>query len=159
MTGTTDTEELMIDDAQMGDLVLDDAAKASISILVIDDEPSILESCETVLTADGYDVTVERRAEEAMRRLKTQTYGIVLIDQNMPQVHGLDILLELRKRCPDTLGVVMTGHATTEGGVRAVQAGAWDYLAKPFTATQLLVLVGRAAFTLLRSAKIAQTSS
>ena len=159
MSEPSQAEELVVDDAEQADLVLDDEAKSNISILVIDDEPSILESCETVLTADGYDVTVERRAEEALRRLKSQSFGIVLIDQNMPQVHGLDILLEMRKRCPDTFGVVMTGHATTEGGVRAVQAGAWDYLAKPFTATQLLVLVGRAAYTLLRSQKIAQPAS
>jgi len=124
---------------------------ADIRILVIDDEPSILEACESVLTAEGYDCHVERRAEEALRRLNAQSFEIVLIDQNMPQVHGLDILAELHSRHPNTLAVVMTGHATTEGGVRALQAGAWEYLPKPFTATQLLVLVGRAAYTLVRS--------
>jgi DNA-binding NtrC family response regulator len=107
-----------------------------------------------VLSAEGYDVELERRAEEALRRVRSQEYDIVLIDQNMPNVHGLDILAEVRKRNPDTLAIVMTGHATAESSVRAMQAGAWDYLPKPFTATQLLVLVGRAAFTLLRTRKI-----
>jgi DNA-binding NtrC family response regulator len=132
--------------------------RAGIRILVIDDEPSILESCETVLAAEGYGCQVERRAEEALRRLKTETFEVVLIDQNMPQVHGLDILADLRKRNPDSLAIVMTGHATTEDGVRAIQAGAWDYLPKPFTATQLLVLIGRAAFTLMRAQKVTQPS-
>ena len=72
--------------------------RASIRILVIDDEPSILESCDTVLSGEGYTCQVERRAEEALRRLKAETFEVVLIDQNMPQVHGLDILIELRKR-------------------------------------------------------------
>ena len=132
--------------------------RAAIRILVIDDEPSILESCETVLSGEGYVCQVERRAEEALRRLKGESFEVVLIDQNMPQVHGLDILVELRKRNPDTLAIVMTGHATTEDGVRAIQAGAWDYLPKPFTATQLLVLIGRAAFTLMRAQKVSQPS-
>jgi DNA-binding NtrC family response regulator len=135
-------------------LTLDRTLLGGIRILVVDDEPSILESCETVLAAEGYDILVERRAEEAMRRIRSQPFDIVLIDQNMPNVHGLDILADVRQRCPDTLPIVMTGHATAESSVRALQAGAWDYLPKPFTATQLLVLVGRAAFTLLRSRKI-----
>lgn len=132
--------------------------RAAIRVLVVDDEPSILESCETVLAAEGYACQVERRAEEALRRLKSETFELVLIDQNMPQVHGLDILADLKKRHPDSIAIVMTGHATTEDGVRAIQAGAWDYLPKPFTATQLLVLIGRAAVTLMRSRKVAQPS-
>ena len=128
--------------------------KSAIRILVIDDEPSILQSCESVLNGDGYTCEVERRADEALRRLRNQAYQIVLIDQNMPQIHGLDLLSELRSRHPDSLAIMMTGQATTEGGVRAMQAGAWDYMPKPFTATQLLVLVGRAAYTLMRTQKI-----
>jgi DNA-binding NtrC family response regulator len=156
-------EQELLEDAQAEDgvgdpdgnpLALDPEVLRTIRLLVVDDEPSILESCETVLSAEGYDVELERRAEEALRRVRSQEYDIVLIDQNMPNVHGLDILAEVRKRNPDTLAIVMTGHATAESSVRAMQAGAWDYLPKPFTATQLLVLVGRAAFTLLRTRKI-----
>jgi len=149
-------EPIVSEDAER--VLLSPEDRAVIRILVIDDEPSILESCETVLSGEGYGCEVERRSEEALRRLKSETYDIVLIDQNMPQVHGLDILADLRKRNPDCLAVVMTGHATTEDGVRAIQAGAWDYLPKPFTATQLLVLVGRAVFTLMRAQKVTQPS-
>jgi len=149
-------EPIVSEDAER--ILVSSEDRAIIRILVIDDEPSILESCETVLGGEGYACQVERRGEEAVRRLKTETFDIALIDQNMPQVHGLDILAELRKRNPDCLAVVMTGHATTEDGVRAIQAGAWDYLPKPFTATQLLVLVGRAAFTQMRAEKVTQPS-
>ncbi|MEJ2547429.1 MAG: sigma 54-interacting transcriptional regulator [Gemmatimonadota bacterium] len=163
MSESYELEQEILEEAQGADhagdpggnpLALDPAILKTIDILVVDDEPSILESCETVLAAEGYDVDVERRAEEALRRVRSQEFDIVLIDQNMPNVHGLDILAEVRKRNPDTLAIVMTGHATAESSVRAMQAGAWDYLPKPFTATQLLVLVGRAAFTLLRTRKI-----
>ena len=157
MDESTDIQEPIVsDDAERVLVAPED--RAAIRILVVDDEPSILESCETVLGGEGYGCQVERRGEEALRRLKSETYDIVLIDQNMPQVHGLDILAELRKRNQDSLAVVMTGHATTEDGVKAIQAGAWDYLPKPFTATQLLVLIGRAAFTLMKAQKIVQPS-
>jgi len=142
-------------DADAEPFLLGPETKSRIRILVIDDEPSILESCESVLAAEGYVCEVERRAEEGLRRLRGQAFDIVLIDQNMPQVHGLDILDEVRQRQPDALAVMMTGHATTEASVRAMQAGAWDYLPKPFTATQLLVLVGRAAYTRLRTQRVA----
>ena len=137
-----------------GPVMLDAAARAGIRIYVIDDEPSILESCESVLLGEGYSCEVERRAEDALRRVRAQEFDIVLIDQNMPNVHGLDILAEVRRRNPDALPIIMTGHATAESSVHAFQAGAWDYMAKPFTATQLLVLVGRAAHTLVRTRKV-----
>lgn len=126
--------------------------RAAVRILVVDDEPSILESCESVLAAEGYDCSVERRSEEALRRIKSEGFHLALVDQNMPQIHGFELVAELRRRQPDSLAIVMTGNATTENGVRAIQAGAWDYLPKPFTAVQLLVLVGRAAVALRRAA-------
>ncbi len=158
MSDRTEIEEYQLPAEDAETVLMGPEDKSSVRILVVDDEPSILESCESVLGAEGYDCQVERRAEEALRRLRNETFEIVLIDQNMPQVHGLDILAESRRRNPDALAVVMTGHATTEDGVRAIQAGAWDYLPKPFTATQLLVLIGRAAFTLVRTQKVAQPS-
>ncbi len=157
-------DELPADDVHVEDL--EDAAavllgpeeRASIRILVIDDEQSILESCESVLTADGYQCETERKADEALHRIKSQVYDIVLIDQSMPQIHGLDILAEVRQRAPDTIAIMMTGHATTEASIRAMQAGAWEYVPKPFTATQLLVVIGRAAYTLLRQRTLSDAS-
>lgn len=151
--GTSPSDSPLDDDAEP--FLLGPDARARVRILVIDDEPSILESCESVLSAEGYTCEVERRADEGLKRLRGQPFDVVLIDQNMPQVHGLEILDEVRQRQPDALAVMMTGHATTEASVKAMQAGAWDYLPKPFTATQLLVLVGRAAYTLLRTQRVA----
>jgi DNA-binding NtrC family response regulator len=158
MSEHTEIDEYQVPGEDAEKVLMAPEDRAAVRIFVVDDEPSILESCETVLTSEGYQCQVERRGEEALRRLRAEAFEIVLIDQNMPQVHGLDILVEARKRNPDCLAIVMTGHATTEDGVRAIQAGAWDYLPKPFTATQLLVLIGRAAFTLLRARKVTQPS-
>ncbi len=151
--------DLAVDDLEgSGSVLLGPDERASVRILVIDDEQSILESCESVLTADGYQCEVERKADDALHRLKSQAYDIVLIDQSMPQVHGLDILAEVRQRSPNTIAIMMTGHATTEASIRAIQAGAWEYLPKPFTATQLLVVIGRAAYTLLRQRTLSDSA-
>ncbi len=145
-----------LDDA--GGAILGPEERASIRILVIDDEQSILDSCESVLTADGYQCEVERKADDALHRIKSQPYDIVLIDQSMPHVHGLDILADIRQRSPSTLAIMMTGHATTEASIRAMKAGAWEYVPKPFTATQLLIVIGRAAYTLLRQRTLSDSS-
>lgn len=124
--------------------------RSTIRILAVDDDPTSLASCESVLEAEGYQVEVERKGEDAIRRLQTGKVHIALIDQNMPGVDGMEVLQAVQEHSPSTLAIVMTGYATAEASVRALQAGAWDYLPKPFTATQLLVLVDRAAHTLLR---------
>ncbi|MEJ2343750.1 MAG: sigma-54 dependent transcriptional regulator [Gemmatimonadales bacterium] len=133
--------------------------RASVRVLVIDDEASIRESCESVLKAEGYVCDVDGRAEDALRRLKGQPYDIVMIDQNMPVVHGLDILAEVRQRNLTTLPIMMTGNATMESSIRAMQAGAFEYLPKPFTATQLLVVIGRAAYQLLKVRQLSGSST
>lgn len=152
-------DSLPIDDLDDTDAaVLGPEERASIRILVIDDEQSILDSCQSVLSADGYQCEVERKAEDALHRIKSQPYDIVLIDQGMPQIHGLDILAEVRQRSPATIAIMMTGHATTEASIRAIKAGAWEYVPKPFTATQLLVVIGRAAYNLLRQRTLSDSS-
>jgi len=152
-------QQELADADESASYVLGPEERASVRILVIDDEASIIESCESVLNAEGYTCEVDRRAEDALRRLKGQPYDIVLIDQNMPNVHGLDILAEVRQRSPSTLPIMMTGQATMEASIRAMQAGAFEYLPKPFTATQLLVVIGRAAYQLLRVRQLSGSSN
>ncbi|MFV1985843.1 MAG: sigma-54-dependent transcriptional regulator [Gemmatimonadota bacterium] len=159
MTDEAMADGLPVDDLDdSGSTLLGPEERASIRILVIDDEQSILDSCESVLAADGYQCECERRADDALHRIKSQSYDIVLIDQSMPQVHGLDILAEVHQRSPGTIAIMMTGHATTEASIRAMKAGAWEYVPKPFTATQLLVVIGRAAYTLVRQRTFSDSS-
>lgn len=128
--------------------------REKVRVLVVDDETSSLESCQSVLDAEGYRVDTFRKGAEAIQRLKAGNYQIALIDQSMPKVDGFQVLEAVQEHSSSTLPVVMTGYATAEASVRALQAGAWDYLPKPFTATQLLVLVDRAAHTWFRMKKL-----
>jgi len=130
--------------------LIEEDDRGALRILVVDDESSARQSCESVLSSEGYQVEVERSGEDAIRRLRSGRVHLALVDQSMPRVDGMEVLAAAREHSPSTLVIIMTGYATAEASVRALKSGAWDYLPKPFTATQLLVLVERAAYTLLR---------
>ncbi len=123
--------------------------KARIRILVVDDEHTLRDSCATVLRQDGYDVTVCGRGSEALELLKRRAFDIVLADLHMPQVDGLALLRVAQTTNRDTVVIVMTGNPTVDTSVEALRQGAFDYLPKPFSATHLQILVGRAVHSLV----------
>ncbi|MEZ4588524.1 MAG: sigma-54 dependent transcriptional regulator [Gemmatimonadales bacterium] len=123
--------------------------KESIRILVVDDERTLRESCASVLQMDGYTVTLAGRGEEALDYVKNRRFDIVLVDLYMSQVSGLEILRAALTANADTIVVVMTGNPSVTTSIEALRAGAWDYLPKPFSATHLQVLVGRASHAVM----------
>jgi DNA-binding NtrC family response regulator len=124
-------------------------AKASLRILVVDGERSLRESCASVLEQEGYNVTACRRSEEAVEELKQHRFDIVLVELYMTPVSGLDLLKAALKANRNSLVIVITSNPSVESSVAVLRAGAYDYLPKPFTATQLQILIGRAAHTII----------
>src|ERR687898_1463507 len=123
--------------------------KASIRVLVVDDERTLRESCASVLQMDGYNVTLVGRGEEALETVKRRKFDIILVDLYMSQISGLDILQAALSAYKDTIVVVMTGNPSVTTSIEALRAGAWDYLPKPFSAAHLQVLVGRASHAVM----------
>ena len=123
--------------------------KSSIRILVIDDERTLRESCATVLKMDGFNVTLIGRGEEALDTVKRRQFDIILCDLYMSQVSGMDLLKATLEHFPPTIVVVMTGNPSVASSIEALRAGAWDYLPKPFSATHLQVLIGRASHAVM----------
>lgn len=123
--------------------------KASIRILVVDDERTLRESCASVLQMDGYNVTLIGRGEEAMDTVKRRKFDIILVDLYMSHCSGMDILRAALGANKDTIVVVMTGNPSVSSSIEALRAGAWDYLPKPFSATHLQVLIGRASHAVM----------
>src|SRR5437764_5632377 len=121
------------------------ATKPSIRILVADDERTLRESCASVLGVEGYNVTVTGRGEEALEMLRRRPFDIVLLDLYMSPVGGAELLAAALAAHPETIAIVITGKPTVEASLEVLRAGAWDFLPKPFTGSQLQVLVGRAA--------------
>ena len=125
--------------------------KASIRILIVDDERTLRESCASVLQMDGYNVTLIGRGEEALDTVKRRKFDIILVDLYMSQTSGMDILRTALEAHRDTIVVVMTGNPSVTSSIEALRAGAWDYLPKPFSATHLQVLIGRASHAVMVS--------
>src|SRR5213593_738605 len=130
-------------------LAIGPEAKARVRILVVDDEHTLRESCAAVLRHEGYDVTVCSRGQDALELLKRRAFDVVLVDLYMTQVDGLALLRAALGTNHDTIVIVMTGNPSVESSVDALRQGAFDYLPKPFSASHLQILIGRAVHTLL----------
>src|SRR5213595_3011340 len=121
------------------------ATRSSIRMLVADDERTLRESCASVLGVEGYNVTVTGRGEEALEMLRRRPFDIVLLDLYMTPVSGSELLAAALAANPETIAIVITGKPSVEASLEVLRAGAWDFLPKPFTGSQLQILVGRAA--------------
>ncbi len=113
-------------------------------ILVADDEKEILISCRKILEHAGHEVTTARDGAEALELLKSSHYDLLLLDLRMPGRSGMEVLSLARSLDASLMIIMFTAYATLENAVEAVKRGAFDYLAKPFTADQLRLAAERA---------------
>lgn len=113
-------------------------------ILVADDEKEILVSCRKILERAGYEVTTASDGTEALENVKSNRFDLFIVDLKMPGRSGMEILSMARTLDPSLFIVMFTAYATIETAVEAVKRGAFDYLAKPFTADQLCLVAERA---------------
>jgi DNA-binding NtrC family response regulator len=117
------------------------------AILVVDDEAKILNALATALRGDGHDVVAASNPREAQRLLGQRLFDVLVVDNMMPEMTGLDLIRDLVGSTspgerPQIL--MMTAHATVESAIEAMKLGALDYLQKPFEIDELLVVVNRA---------------
>ena len=125
------------------------AVKSTIRVLVVDDDRTLREGCASVLAAEGYSVTVCGRGDEAMELVRQRRFDLVLVDLYMTPSSGLEVLRATLEANRSTIVVVMTGNPSVQSSVEALRQGAWDYLPKPFSATHLEVLLGRAVHAIV----------
>ncbi|MBI2878618.1 MAG: sigma-54-dependent Fis family transcriptional regulator [Candidatus Rokubacteria bacterium] len=113
-------------------------------ILIVDDEPEMVESCQRILGRAGYRCLTTTDPREALALLETERPDLLLTDLKMPGVDGMELLRHARRADPHIPVVILTAFATIESAVAAVKEGAFDYLPKPFSMDQLTVAVERA---------------
>ena len=119
--------------------------KASVErILIVDDEGEMAENCRRILEAAGYRCVATSDAREALRLLEAERPDLLLSDLRMPALDGMEVLRRARAIDPRLPVVLLTAHASLESAVAAVKAGAFDYLAKPFSIDQLKLAAERA---------------
>lgn len=106
-------------------------------VLIIDDEVAIRESLQILLEDDGYEVINAGDGEEGLGFLDAQAFDLVLLDFQLPDRNGLEILRDIRERDPEMAVIMITAYGTPENAVAAIQGGAANFIAKPWTNEKL----------------------
>jgi len=115
--------------------------KSNKSILVVDDDKSILRTFTRILQKAGYKVDVAETGNEAIEKAEKNKYDLTLVDVRLPDMDGTDLLIKLKDAMRDTVKIVLTGFPSLEVGVKALDAGADAYLVKPVKPEELLMLI------------------
>jgi DNA-binding NtrC family response regulator len=113
------------------------------AILVIDDEADMLENYRRMLALHGWDCVTCEDPRKALQRIEEEPFDFIITDLRMPGCDGIEVVGRARAADPEAVVVVVTAYASVESAVAAVKEGAYDYLPKPFTADQLVLMVER----------------
>ncbi len=116
----------------------------SFSILVVDDEPEMRQLLQDTLAEDHYRVIVASDGQEALTRLESEQFPVIITDLRMKGMDGLGLLEQVVHRFPESNLIMMTAFGTVESAVEAMKHGAFDYLTKPVKTDELLVTVKKA---------------
>lgn len=114
------------------------------TILIVDDEASILQSLEGILTDEGFEVLIAQSGHEALEKIEEEIPDLVLLDIWMPGKDGIETLTEIKQGYPNLQVVMMSGHGTIETAVKATKVGAYDFIEKPLSLEKLLLSVNNA---------------
>lgn len=113
-------------------------------ILITDDDIDLRELLTEAVKNWGYEVSVARDGDEALRKLRMERFDIVITDLMMPGMDGLALLQKVKDLDKEILVIIITGYATIETAVKAIENGAYDYIAKPFRLDELMIVIKNA---------------
>ncbi len=101
-------------------------------ILVIDDEEVVRLLFQSLLEEEGYATILAETGQRGIQLLDQHSPPLALVDKNLPDISGLDLIADQKKRHPDTEFIMITGYASLDSAVKAMEMGAFSYLTKPF---------------------------
>jgi DNA-binding NtrC family response regulator len=119
--------------------------KTTISMLIVDDEESVRDSLYNWFIEDGYEVDCAANAKEALQKIETGNFDIILADIKMPGMDGLEMHRRVKAINSNAIVIIMTAFASVETAVQALKDGAFDYITKPFDPDDLSHLIRNAA--------------
>jgi len=114
-----------------------------LSILVVDDQSSVLELLRAVLESDGHTIETAADGEAAVEKLGAGFHDLVIMDLRMPKMDGIEALERIKGLSPDTGVIMMTAYASIETAVSAMKLGAFDYITKPIDIDEVRQVIGR----------------
>jgi two-component system nitrogen regulation response regulator NtrX len=120
-------------------------AKASkATVLVVDDEKSIIETLSSIIEDEGYDVITASSGEKGLKMFLKHNPDIILLDIWMPDMDGIETLKQIRSRDKEVSIIMISGHSNIDTAVQAIKLGAYDFLEKPLSLDKVLILINRA---------------
>ena len=114
------------------------------TVLIVDDEPSIIQSLQGILTDEGFEVMAADAGLKALDIIKETIPDIVLLDIWMPDIDGIETLERIRELYPGLQVIMISGHGTIETAVRATKLGAYDFIEKPLSLEKVLLSINNA---------------
>jgi DNA-binding NtrC family response regulator len=113
-------------------------------VLVVDDDETLLQLLTETVQTMGCSATSARNGIDALNMISERKFDIVVTDLKMPGMDGLELLAEIKKVDKEVVVIMVTGYATLETAVKAIEKGAYDYIAKPFRLDELMVVIKNA---------------
>lgn len=114
-----------------------------LKILIVDDEQAVQLYFKKLLVEEGYEVDFASNVDEAVNKVKAETYNIIFLDLIMPGKSGEEGIVELKRHNPEAAVVIITGYPSVESAVGTLKSGAEDYVKKPFDNQSILDLISR----------------
>ncbi len=111
------------------------------SILIIDDEKEICESIKMILEYEGYNAEYATKASKGLEILSSRQFSALLLDIQMPEINGFDVLKQLKENNSDISVIIISAHGSVENAIRATKLGAFDFIEKPIDREKLLLSV------------------
>jgi len=113
-------------------------------ILIVDDDYHIADACIQTLSGNGYETDWADSSKRGLELFDRYSYELVLLDLNMPDIHGIEVLRRIKQQDPESMVIIVTGYGTVQTAVDAMRLGASDFISKPFTPQELKKGVVRA---------------
>ena len=111
------------------------------SILIVDDNEGILETLSAILEEKGYRTDTAKNGMDAIEKSKTNFYNVALLDIRLPDIEGTELLTKIEETSPRMVKIMITGYASLENAVEALNLGADAYIIKPVKPEKLLALI------------------
>ena len=108
------------------------------SVLIVDDDASVRKTLSSILSVEGYVVETMDNGKQALKAVEKERFDVVLIDIQLPDVKGVDLLFKMKQRQPRMVRIIITGFPSMDNAIKAVNEGADGYVLKPFDTGQLL---------------------
>ncbi|MEW5917717.1 MAG: sigma-54 dependent transcriptional regulator, partial [Gemmatimonadota bacterium] len=134
----------------------DPLSRSAINVLVVDADRTLRSACVSLLAAEGYTVASSGSGDEAISWIQRRRFDFMLLDLTLSDTPAMDVLAQGLRSNRQMLVAVMTANPTVESCLKAIRAGAWDYLLKPFTPTHLEVLISRATHAIFTTRSATQ---